>query len=403
MTFSDLFAFVLAFSTLFAARVGCANSVSGIGENTKTGIKTEIKTGFKSWLNRMEKRGIRLSVGLWDLPTGKIIEGHQTDLALIPASTTKIVSSYAILKVCKPNTEIETEIFGDQQGSTIKGDLIFKGSGDPFIVSERIWMLAQTLKEKGIDRISGRLRFDQSAFDKVFYEKGWGNTSSDTTPPIMPFAVNFSRDTLGRISHEPEKIAMETITRIFFEAGITVDGGPSSGGNVKKITAITSPPMRQLVMDVNKFSNNFMIEMLVKRFGDGSWPKGVARINDFYESTFKLGKDKIVLTDGSGLSKDNRLSARTLSIVLRSAFYDFEVGPEFVSSLKIIGGEPWKLKFKDENLARRIRCKTGHLSQVSSVCGYMQAINGEQRVFAIILNGNCHENDLWDLVSLWAN
>ena len=109
------------------------------------------------------------------------------------------------------------------------------------------------------------------------------------------------------------------------------------------------------------------------------------------------------ITDGSGLSKDDRLSARTLAIVLRAAWHDFEVGPEFVDSLKIIGGEPWKLRVKDPNLSRRIRCKTGHLSGVVSVCGYLQTPDGKLRVFAIILNGDANDDDVWEMVSHWAN
>jgi len=74
-----------------------------------------------------------------------------------------------------------------------------------------------------------------------------------------------------------------------------------------------------------------------------------------------------------------------------------------VGSLKIIGGEPWKLHIKDPNLARRIRCKTGHLGGVTSVCGFLQTPEGKLRVFAIILNGPCEDTDAWELVSRWAN
>jgi D-alanyl-D-alanine carboxypeptidase/D-alanyl-D-alanine-endopeptidase (penicillin-binding protein 4) len=111
----------------------------------------------------------------------------------------------------------------------------------------------------------------------------------------------------------------------------------------------------------------------------------------------------VSITDGSGLSKDNRLSARTLAIVLRGAYHDFEVGPEFVASLKVIGGEPWRLKVKDANLTRRVRVKTGHLDRVTSVCGYLQTLDGQVRVFAIVLNGPCGDEDVWDQVSRWAN
>jgi D-alanyl-D-alanine carboxypeptidase/D-alanyl-D-alanine-endopeptidase (penicillin-binding protein 4) len=156
------------------------------------------------------------------------------------------------------------------------------------------------------------------------------------------------------------------------------------------------------VTSINKISNNFMIEMLVKHFGGGTWPGGISRIQKFYTSVLELSPDKIAITDGSGLSKDNRISARTLAIVLRAVWHDFEVGPEMVGSLKTLGGEPWNLH-KNSNLARRVRCKTGHLKDVTSVCGYLQIPDGRLRVFAIILNGPCADKDVWELVDRWVS
>jgi len=358
---------------------------------------------FKTWIGKMESRGVQVTAGLWDLPTGTLLEGHQTDLALVPASTTKVISTYAILKTWKPSYEIETEVWGDLQGGIVKGDLVLKGGGDPLLTNERVWMLAQDLKAKGVVRVQGRIRLDQRAFDGQLLGNGWGNTTSDTTPPILPLSVNFNRDDNGRILRSPERHGAEVITRLFRETGIMVEDAVVPVGEGQKIATFVSPPLRQIIQGINKFSNNFMIEMLVKRFGGGAWPRGIGRIQDFYKTVLALGPDKIAITDGSGLSKDNRLSARTLAIVLRAGWNDFEVGPEFVDSLKIIGGEPWRLKVQDPNLTRRIRCKTGHLSGVSSVCGYLQAPDGKLRVFAIILNGDTKEDDLWEMVSRWAN
>ncbi|MCE1228619.1 MAG: D-alanyl-D-alanine carboxypeptidase [Firmicutes bacterium] len=358
---------------------------------------------FKVWKDRLEARGVKVSAGLWDLSTGRLLEGHQTGMALTPASTTKVVSTYAMLKTWKPDFELSTEVLGDLQNGVVRGDLVFKGGGDPFFTRERIWMLAQELKAKGVQRVTGKVRLDQSAFDHQRYGVGWENTSADTTPPVLPLAVNFNRDDRGRILHDPEPFAVALIGKILAEAGIAVEGGASEAAAPPRLMAFPSPPLRQLVQDINKFSNNFMTEMLVKRFGEGSWAGGISRIQAFYKATLELDKDAIAITDGSGLSKENRLSARTLAIVLRAAWNDFEVGPEFVSSLKIIGGEPWKLRVKDDNLARRIRCKTGHLTGVSSVCGYLQMPDGQLRVFVILLNGNCRTEDLWEMVSRWAN
>ncbi|GLH71781.1 hypothetical protein GETHLI_02830 [Geothrix limicola] len=364
---------------------------------------------IQSWARRLEARGVSVSAGLWEVGSGKVLERHREDLALIPASTTKVVSTYALLKTLKPDSTIDTEIWGDLKDGVVQGDLTFKGDGDPLLTSERIWLIAQSLKRLGVQRITGSIRLDQSAFDSQREPPGWENTSTDTLPPVLPLSVNFNRDEAGRLVADPERQSREIIQRTLQEAGIAIEGRanfegrPNGLGAPRKLMAWTSPPLRALVLDINKWSNNFMVEMLVRRYGAGSWSRGVQRIQGFYRSVFGLGPEDIHITDGSGLSKENRLSARTLAIILRGAYHDFEVGPEFVSSLKIIGGEPWRLKIKDPNLTRRVRVKSGHLDQVNSLCGYVQRLDGEVRVFAIVLNGPCHDEDIWEQVSRWAN
>jgi len=359
---------------------------------------------FRGWVRGLERRDVKVSAGLWDLATGKLLQGYRPTLALTPASTTKVVSTYALLKSVKPNDVVETEIWGTRAGDTVTGDLVFKGAGDPMLVSERIWLMAHDLKAKGILLVLGGIRLDQSAFDAQVYGTGWESTSENSTPPILPLSVNFNRDEQGRILHDPGPLAVETLTRIFREAGLQILEQPVEDGEMTKLLSCASPPLRTLVQSINKYSNNFMIEMLVKRLGEGSWSGGVQRIQAFYKDILGLDENLIAITDGSGLSKENRLSARTLATVLRSAWNDYEVGPEFVASLKVIGGEPWELSVKDPTLERRIRCKTGHLSGVNSVCGYLQTPKGKLRVFAIILNGEDIKNeDVWSMVARWAN
>jgi len=358
---------------------------------------------FQSWARKLEARGISVSAGLWDASTGKALERHQDELALVPASTTKAVTTFALLKTLKPDFTLETEVWGELKGGVVQGDLVFKGDGDPLLTSERIWLLARALRKQGVERVIGSIRLDQSAFDSQREPQGWGNTSVDTLPPVLPLSVNFNRDEEGRLVADPERQSREILHRILQEAGIPIEGRATAPGVPRKLLGWTSPPLRALVLDINKWSNNFMIEMLVRKFGAGSWPRGVKRIQDYYRTAFNLGPEVIQITDGSGLSKENRLSARTLAIILRGAYHDFEVGPEFVSSLKVIGGEPWKLRVKDANLTRRVRVKTGHLDRVTSLCGYLQTLDGQVRVFAILLNGPAQDEDIWEQVSRWAN
>ena len=358
---------------------------------------------FRNWARQLEARGVKVSAGIWDAETGRVLERHHEGLALVPASTTKVVSTYALLKTLKPDFTLETEVWGDLQDGVVRGDLVLKGDGDPLLTSERVWMLVQALRKLGVQRVAGSLRLGQGAFDAQRQPQGWENTTADTLPTVLALSVNFNRDESGRLVQDPERQAREVIQRILQEAGIAVEGRAGFPEVPRKLLGWTSPPLRAMVLDINKWSNNFMIEMLVRKYGAGSWPRGVKRIQEFYRTAFGLGPEAIQITDGSGLSKENRLSARTLATILRGAYHDFEVGPEFVSSLKVIGGEPWKLKKKDANLTRRVRVKTGHLDQVTSLAGYLQTLDGQVRVFAIVLNGPCQDDDVWDQVSRWAN
>ena len=67
------------------------------------------------------------------------------------------------------------------------------------------------------------------------------------------------------------------------------------------------------------------------------------------------------------------------------------------------GGEPFKLRHKDANLAWRVRVKSGYLADARSLAGFIQMPDGRMRVFTIILNGDSKEDDIWDQVSRWAN
>ncbi|HEX9080847.1 MAG TPA: D-alanyl-D-alanine carboxypeptidase [Holophagaceae bacterium] len=366
-----------------------------------TGAKAQ---DLKAWARQLERRGVSVSAGLWDASTGKALDRYQDSRALIPASTTKVITTYALLKSWKPEYTLNTEVWGDLRNGVVQGDLVFKGGGDPFLTSERIWLLAHALRREGVDRVTGGIRLDQGAFDAQKEPEGWEHTTVDTLPPVEAFSVNFNRDERGHYVSDPEALAKATLREIFQEAGIVIEGRPGSGGGTpRKLLDWPSLPLRTLVQDINKWSNNFMVEMLVRTFGGGSWPQGVHRVQDFYATAFGLQPGDIHITDGSGLSKENRLSARTLAIVLRAAYHDFEAGPEFLSSLKVIGGEPWKLRVKDPNLAHRIRVKTGHLDQVDTACGFIQMPDGRVRVFAILLNGPASDEDVWAQVSRWAN
>jgi D-alanyl-D-alanine carboxypeptidase/D-alanyl-D-alanine-endopeptidase (penicillin-binding protein 4) len=359
---------------------------------------------FDDWAKGLEGRGIKVSAAIYDLQSGKLIEGWKETQALTPASTTKALTTYALMKTWKPNYTVPTEIWGDLDNGVVKGDLVFKGAGDPLLVDEQIWDIAEQLKKLGVTKVAGRVVADQSFFDGQLYGNGWQDTTKDTWPSLAALSVDFNRAGEGApYTTDPTGFAQETLTRILSGDGIAVEGGTAKASAPRLLLTHDSPPLRMLVADINKFSNNFMIETLVKRYGDGSSARGVQKILDFYKVNFGFGPDQLSLTDACGLSKQNRIPARTLAAVLRTAWFDFESGPEYIASLKVQGGEPFKLRHKDANLAWRVRVKSGYLADARSLAGFIQMPDGRMRVFTIILNGDSKEDDIWDQISRWAN
>lgn len=363
---------------------------------------------FDDWAKELEARNIKVSAAVYDLQSGKLIEGWKETQALTPASTTKALTTYALMKAWKPNYTVPTEIWGDLDGGVVKGDLVFKGAGDPLLVDEQIWTIAEQLKKLGVTKVTGRVVADQSFFDGQLYGNGWQDTTKDTWPSLAALSVDFNRAAEGApYTTDPTGFAQETITRILAGDGIPIEGAAAKGQTKASAPRLLltheSPALRALIADINKFSNNFMIETLVKRYGDGSSARGVQKILDFYKVNFGFGPDQLSLTDACGLSKQNHISARTLAAVLRTAWFDFESGPEYIASLKVQGGEPFKLRHKDANLAWRVRVKSGYLADARSLAGFIQMPDGRVRVFTIILNGDSQEEDIWDQVSRWAN
>ena len=102
----------------------------------------------------------------------------------------------------------------------------------------------------------------------------------------------------------------------------------------------------------------------------------------------KLMQEGVNLSDGSGLSVENRLTARMLVAVLRRAEASFRVGPELLAALPIAGRDG-TLDDRLSDGVDRIRAKTGLLSdaRVLALSGWAEGSGGERLVFSIMVNG----------------
>jgi D-alanyl-D-alanine carboxypeptidase/D-alanyl-D-alanine-endopeptidase (penicillin-binding protein 4) len=160
----------------------------------------------------------------------------------------------------------------------------------------------------------------------------------------------------------------------------------------RALTAHYSQPLGVAVRDVNKRSNNFMAEQILKTLGaetggrPGSWSKGLDAVAGFLER-LGIGRSDYKMTNGSGLYDTNRFTPAQLVTLLRTAYKDFRFAADFIGSLALAGADGTVSHRMEGGLAERyVRAKTGSLAGVSCLAGYAGAPGHAPLAFAILMN-----------------
>jgi D-alanyl-D-alanine carboxypeptidase/D-alanyl-D-alanine-endopeptidase (penicillin-binding protein 4) len=197
----------------------------------------------------------------------------------------------------------------------------------------------------------------------------------------------------------PELYAAAVMRSELVRAGIVVRGGttsfttPRAGRTV--LATDTSMPLRQLLVPFLKLSNNMHAEALTKAMsraegGPGSWPDGLTHTLAYLR---KVGTpmDGVRLVDGSGLTRANRLTPRALATVLwkvrSEPWY-----PAFYAALPVAGntdrstGGTLRFRMNGTRAANNAHAKTGTLSGVTALSGYVTGRDGRRYVFSMVSN-----------------
>jgi D-alanyl-D-alanine carboxypeptidase/D-alanyl-D-alanine-endopeptidase (penicillin-binding protein 4) len=184
------------------------------------------------------------------------------------------------------------------------------------------------------------------------------------------------------------------VLRMQLEALEIEVSGPVRLGRVpegaQELLAFEGESLARVVSLFVKYSNNLVAETLLKGMGraatgePGSWQNGRQAMLASL-SRLELGRRGLVLVDGSGLSRANRVTPRTLVGALRIARRSFRFGPELVASLPIAAGDGTLAK-RAEAIPGAVRAKTGLLDGVTGLSGFARGADGEL-VFSILANG----------------
>ena len=193
---------------------------------------------------------------------------------------------------------------------------------------------------------------------------------------------------------EDEKYAFFTFKKLWRELGGEFDGvlklQESPAGAVKVLEQL-SEPLGSIVRDINKWSNNVMARQLLLTMGaekagaPATEAKGIHAIQSWLSANGQKFNE-LVIENGSGLSRTERISAEHLGQLLLRA-YTSPVMPEMMASLPILSLDGTiRQRLKDSQSNGRAHLKTGSLNGVSAIAGYVLDANGHRHVLVMLVN-----------------
>ena len=404
----------------------------------------------------------------------------QAALAMTPASVMKLVTSYAALDLLGPAFTWNTAVFADGrvQDGTLQGNLVLRGSGDPKLVLERLWLLLRRVQGLGIRSISGDIVLDHSAFqvpdtDPASFDgealrpynaapdalllnyksllislvpnRVAGVASVSVEPPLAGLRVPSSVPLLGgdcgdyraalkadfsdplRVTlaggfpascgeklwpvaySDPSHYAARMVEGMWKEMGGRLSGTVRDGltpAGLRPLFEQASPPLTDVIRDMNKFSNNVMAQQLFltlsqQNGGVGSFDASRALVRDWWKARWPQ-LEAPVLENGSGLSRQARITPLALGRMLQSA-YQSPIMPELLSSLPIAGVDGTLRRSQASRGTAHM--KTGSLRDVTAIAGYVLGASGRRYVLVAIANHSSQAGaarPVFDALMDWA-
>ena len=192
---------------------------------------------------------------------------------------------------------------------------------------------------------------------------------------------------------DPPTYFGHTLKRLLELRGVKVTGQVKRATvppSARLLLAVQSEGLGDVVRKLDKTSNNFVAEQLLKTLGaekkgpPGTWPKGIEAVED-YLAEAGIPRGSYVMKNGSGLNDTNRFSARQAVTLLRDVWRRFPIMADFVAALPV-AGKDGTTRWRMESTEGRLRAKTGTLDGVTSLSGFVETAARERLVFSILVN-----------------
>ncbi len=404
-------------------------------DDTVTTLEALLQTGPIPEEGETAYKGAHLGVVVLDAATGDVFFNHNADDAFTPASSLKLLTTAAILDKLGIGYQFTTQVLS---GAIENGNvpyLVLRGVGDPTLTptgEHSLQTLAQQLFDAGLRTVTD-LHIDDFAFSHPRWGSGW--MWDDPAYPIgaifldgpeAPYAEMSSEESTPNpeLVTNPEVYALE-VGNLFRTAleniGITVNGNilnRAATSSDQVLTSITSAPLVDLIQPTNKQSINEYTEQMYVRLGlaDEAIESAPSTPDSSYEALAAfltktgVNPDETRLRDASGLSRYNLISPTHLATVLRYMYLNpimqVRIAPEpelaytqnynlFVESLPVAGtgeatpeaaarGGSLRNRLVDTGL--EVRAKTGSMTGISSLSGYMTTDSGRILVVVMLMD-----------------
>ena len=328
----------------------------------------------------------QLGLYVYDLTDGLPLYAVNAAQRMRPASCQKVVTAITALDCLGGDYQLRTEFRtkGKVVSGTLQGNLIVVGGMDPMVTPDELFEAAQNIRQKqGIESISGGIVYDLSMReDKPL---GWGWCWDDDYGPLSALLVN-GKDTF-------EKNWLQALS----QAGIKVNSGARGKEQGAREQAKTVYSIRhsidELLDPMMKNSNNIYAECLFYQTAalggkKGAGHKEAGQRTENLLSKIGLDPSPYRIADGSGLSLYNYVSAEMLVALLGYAWRNESIKEHLLTSLPISGFDgTLKSRMIGTEADGNVRAKTGTVTGISSLAGYITAANGHTLAFAIINQG----------------
>ncbi|MGM9780090.1 MAG: D-alanyl-D-alanine carboxypeptidase/D-alanyl-D-alanine-endopeptidase [Prevotella sp.] len=329
-----------------------------------------------------------IGIMVYDLTADSTIFRYNERKTLRPASTMKLITAITAIDRLGGSYQFRTSLryTGSVTDNVLTGDVYCVGGFDPRFNSDDLKAFVEGIRSLGVDTIRGCLVADKMMKNED--RLGWGWCWDDDNPVLSPLLIS-------RKDNFMERFVSELV-----DAGIIITGDVIEGDTPADAYELVdrTHSIDQILMRMMKDSDNLYAESIFYQLAasSGNRPASAQDARNIIKRLVRklgLNPSDYVFADGSGLSLYNYASAELEVEMLKYAYRNSNVYLHLYPSLPIAGSDgTLKRRMRNAFTADNVRAKTGTLSAVQSLAGYLTTANNHTLCFAIINNGSLKDS-----------